>query len=875
MREDLAVFLKRIKFQNIREIIIPGLLTFCVLIFLFWMKGLAPFGTKSLVVMDADIQYLDFFCYFKDVLDGKNSIGYSFGKTLGGTNIAVFSYYLSSPFNLLLIFFKRSQLHIFFDLVVALKLSLASMTFAYFGQKRFERSVTGYSFVYSLIAVGYGLCQYNIAQSSNIMWLDGVYMLPLILLQISNIVNGKKAHALPFLVGITIIFNWYSAGIDCIYSGFWFAFEFALYAVEKKCNLKYFISSSAKYLVGMISGVMLSAVLFLPTFGALKKSTRGSLHFNELVDFSFIGELPSVIQKYTYGAKSEYGSVALFCGSLAIVLAIFAIFNNRIGIRKRALLSGFFVWAVLIFYWHPLYMMFSLFQWVGSYHYRYSYVAGFSILFLALMGACEINNKTQAQKLLKIALMFSGLLVILQYCKNVNDTKYVYATAAMVMLETILFVRSRFENKNELLLVFWTVIFAVVGTVDLAENAKILLNSYSVDEVRQNNAYIDAQEKTIAAIKQADQSLYRISQTTTRNMGQNQLTAYYNEALAYNYASISGYTSSPDDSQRNFLNKLGYPINGENMCITNTSILGADSLMGVKYVLSPYDIHGLTQISERDGNGKSIYLNPYAFPLAFVYDDTGYVIKETANPFEYQNELYKQLFGITEKLYYPIEYDITYSDNNCGAKIRVHIPDASNIVVYGNVPWNYQADSSIYINDEFTTKYACWLSPTVFYIPNTGNQECEVDVQSNADNFNWDSVQFYALNLDVLSKCSEIANAETPDNLSITNGHVSLCVDATENDRLFISVPSDEDWDIKVNGGEAEAELIGDCFYSIKLTQGTNNITMTYHIHYLKMGIVITSLTLILCAGYYYEKKRLATKDAVVQSDRNNLQENT
>ena len=80
MREDLAVFLKRTKFQNIREIIIPGLLTFCVLIFLFWMKGLAPFGTKSLVVMDADIQYLDFFCYFKDVLEGKNSIGYSFGK---------------------------------------------------------------------------------------------------------------------------------------------------------------------------------------------------------------------------------------------------------------------------------------------------------------------------------------------------------------------------------------------------------------------------------------------------------------------------------------------------------------------------------------------------------------------------------------------------------------------------------------------------------------------------------------------------------------------------------------------------------------------------------------------------------------------------
>ena len=847
---------KRIKFQNAREIIIPGVLTFCVLMLLFWMKGLAPFGTKSLVVMDANIQYLDFFSYFKDVLEGKNSIGYSFGKTLGGTNIAVFSYYLSSPFNLLLIFFKRSQIHTFFDLVVVLKLSFASMTFAYFGLKRFERSTDGYSIVYSLIAVGYGLCQYNIAQSSNIMWLDGVYMLPLILLQVSNIVNKKKSYVLPILVGITIIFNWYSAGIDCIYSGLWFIFEFALYAVDKKFNLKYFISCSVKYLAGMIFGVMLSAVLFLPTFGALKKSARGSLHFGDLMDFSFLGEFPSVLQKYTYGARSEYGSVALFCGSLAIVLAIFAVFNNRTGIRKRALFAGFLAWAVLIFYWHPLFMMFSLFQRASSYHYRYSYVAVFSILFLALVGANEIKSKPQARSLLKIAIVFSGLLVILQYCKNVNDTKYVYAAAVMVILETILFVCSRFENRNKLWMVFLTAVFAVAGIVDLAENTKVLLDLYSVDKVSQNNAYIETQGKTIAEIKAADQSLYRISQTTTRNMGEDQLTAYYNDGLAYNYASISGYTSSPDDVQRNFLDKLGYPINGANMCITNTSILGADSLMGVKYILSPYDIQGLIKISESDSNGKSVYLNSYAFPVAFVYGDIDYAAKKATNPFEYQNELYKKLFGITEDLYYPIEYDITHGDNNCGAMIQVHIPDAANIVVYGNIPWNHPADSSIYINDEFATKYACFLSPTVFYIPSTAGQECKVDVRSNADNFNWNSVQFYALNLDVLSKCSNIARAGKTDNLSVSNGHVSLCVDAEENERLFISVPSDEDWTITLNGGEAETELIGDCLYSIKLVKGANNITMTYHIRYLKLGIAVTMLTLLCYMSCFFCKKK-------------------
>ena len=82
-------------------------LTFAVLLILFITCGYAPFGNKSLAVDDASIQYLDFYAYFKDVLAQKNSIFYTFGKTLGGTNIAVFSYYLSSPFMLLSVFFQK------------------------------------------------------------------------------------------------------------------------------------------------------------------------------------------------------------------------------------------------------------------------------------------------------------------------------------------------------------------------------------------------------------------------------------------------------------------------------------------------------------------------------------------------------------------------------------------------------------------------------------------------------------------------------------------------------------------------------------------------------------------------------------------------
>lgn len=872
--------MKKIQFKSQTKIIVlSGMLTFLTLMFLFWIKGLAPFGTKSLAVMDANIQYLDFFAYYKDVLNGKNSIGYSFGKMLGGSNIAVFSYYLASPFNLLVLFFKNSQIHTFFDLVVALKLSAASMAFAFFSTRRFDRktdqknvtnenNASNDTVIFILAAMGYGLCQYNIAQSSNIMWLDGVYMLPLILLQVSNIVRGKKAWPMPLIVGATILFNWYSAGIDCLFSAFWFLFEFILHAIDQRESVKYqiqsFIRYAAKYVIGMITGILLSAVLFLPTIGALKNSAKGALSLKELLDVSFLGELPSAIQKYTYGAASDLGSVALFCGSLAIVLAIFTIFCNRINSRKRVLFAGLLLGSLLIFYWRPLYMAFSLLEWVGSYYYRFSYVAIFSILFLAVIGGREFTQKRQAHQILSIAVGFSAIIIVLYYCKPVNKLEYVYATAAVIVLEALIFVWIRFAKFNKHSIEkMASIVFLGIGILDLMFNTNYLIDTYSVDDVKQYQSYRESQERTIASIKAEDDSVYRISQTTTRNMNEKGLTAYYNEGLAYNYASISSYTSCPDDSSQKFLSKMGYPINGSAMCIINTSILGADSLLGVKYILSQNPITGLEKLHEKDENGKAVYLNPFAFPIAFTYDDRSYSFEDGGNPFEYQNELYKQLFGITEELYSPVQYNISHNDDEYGAKIQLKMPNPSKMVVYGSIPWRYNADSSIYVDGEFVTKYACWLSPTVFYIPNTdetAKEECEVTVESNKDNFNWDAVQFYALNLDVLRKCSEIANAHKADSISMKNGLVNVSVqNAKDGEHLFVSVPVNDGWNITLNRKTAEVELIGDCLYSIKLTEGVNNITMKYHIRYFKEGMLLTIFITICICTYIIRKYKKRT----------------
>lgn len=100
---------KKQRKQLVIQMLTAGIITFCLLWLLFYIKKYVPFGVHSLASKDADFQYLDFLAYLKDVFDGKNNIDYSFSKSIGGACIGVFSYYLSSPFNLLLLLFDKSQ----------------------------------------------------------------------------------------------------------------------------------------------------------------------------------------------------------------------------------------------------------------------------------------------------------------------------------------------------------------------------------------------------------------------------------------------------------------------------------------------------------------------------------------------------------------------------------------------------------------------------------------------------------------------------------------------------------------------------------------------------------------------------------------------
>ena len=815
----------------------------------YYILGYAPFGEKSLIVNDAHIQYVDFFAYLKDVLSGENSIAYSFSKTLGGSAIGVFSYYLASPFNLLLAFFEKTSIYTFFHLVIALKLSLAGATFAYFLMIRFKEFLSSkkYSnFMVIGLSISYAMGQYSLAQSSNIKWLEGVYFLPLILAGVYEIVQRKSSWKLSLFVGLAILFNWYTGGISCLFSIFWFFMELCLKQAEKSyINGKQRVVDGLELLIrygcAMALGVILSAALFLPTIGALKNSTRGSLDLSVILNPTFIGELPSVIQGYSLGAISGLGYVSVFCGTLALIGTIGCFVSKEIKNNKKIILGVFLGFSVLMYYWKPLFGLFSLLKTSESFFYRYSYCTIFTLVFFAGEFFFTTNYEKKPMLLLKIASIYAAILLMMNYFNHMQNVNQTNTTAVyMIMIGGALTFAICSLEKSKVIRGIALSLVSIICLCETAESSKLLMEYYSSTDYSYYRTYVTEQEAQIDALKAYDNDFYRISQTASRSSFPDNITAYYNDGLAYGYWSIAGYTSSPDDIQREFLDRLGYPINGENMCIVNTSIVAADALMGVKYILSPYAINGLELVNELGiHNGKAVYKNPYSLPMAFVYSKSDITVNKEANPFVYQNELYSQLLGTNVDLYIPLQYVKT------GQTYTVMIPEG-NYAVYGNLPWHTNANAKVNVNGHYDTTYAAWLSPTVFYIPtNAGEQGAVVTVQAaSPEAFVSGEEQFYALNLDKLAEVTKQISARTVDTMEISNGYVRVTENAKAGDQLYLSVPYDAGWSITLNGEKIEPELFGDCMYTVSLLDGENEVVMKYSVPFLGAGITISMIGL-------------------------------
>ena len=550
------------------------------------------------------------------------------------------------------------------------------------------------------------------------------------------------------------------------------------------------------------------------------------------------------------GALESQGNVSLFCGSLALLGCIGFFFTRRIPRRIKVITGAFLAVTLMLFYWQPFVFLFSLLKTVASYWYRYSYIGIFTLLLIAAQFFSVLPMEKKSSGILgKASVGFALALLALDYVHTVYSLKATYftvflclCTAAAAALLCWCRDRRRFVKTAALLL-------AAVVCMESVVNAYLVLRVYGTADAASYTAYVEQQEKQIAALQDYDNSFYRVSQTSTRIMNEGtNLTANYNEAFAFHYPSIAGYTSVSDNNQREFLDHLGYRCENLNtMNIVNTSILSADSLLGVKYILSNDAIGGLQKIDALGCyNGKYVYENPYCLPMAFVFDPAELKPDDQQrNPFLYQNALYSYLMGKNIELFKPVPYDVTAGDKEM--VYHLTLPEG-NIAVYGYIDADRTLNGMLYTDGVPLTGYAMWKSPRVFYV-DTAKGASSAEVRLEATGLSEASLQenYYYLDLDIMQEVASFLSARAAQDIDIQNGAASCRVTAEAGQKLYLSIPRDDGWKVTLNGKTVQPDSLDDCMMILTLEAGQNAVSLTYTVPGLYIGLLLTVLSLAIC----------------------------
>jgi uncharacterized membrane protein YfhO len=654
-----------------------------------------------------------------------------------------------------------------------------------------------------------------------------------------------------------------------MFSAMWFFFEIVL------CRSK-LIKSALRYALYMLTGIMMSGIILVPVLLIQSDRTHGSGMLGELMKPGFIGNPGSLISNYAAGVVNIKGSCSLFAGSLVLLGTLLFFFCRAFDKRIKITVFVMLALTAMTYVFRPFVTVFSIFRNVESYWYRYSYTGIFLLCVIA--AACFLKGEEiKARFVILSGTVFALLSVLFSLLVKEDIQRYLYQNNVKNVLGIKISSDITFAlSKVVILLLFTLVIFlvyldkhglgagfnvvmvSIVTVLELVLAAGMLFSYYSNDKALEASSYIRQETELINRVRSCDEGgFYRISQTSERSKVSTGNTANYNEGMGYGFNSISSFVSDPEEEQGTFLAKIGYPFHSETITVTSSPLLPADSLLGVRYVLSEYDCPGMVKITDNE-SFKNAYKNPYCLPAAFVTESNP-LITVQGNPFEHLNAVYSVMAGEEVKILRPAEFTLNKEEKL--TEYRILLP-GGNYVLYGRFIPGEGVTADADINGVYRLTAGKFLSPDAFVIP-VSDEDAYVSVKAfTGKEIN---AEFYILDLDAYEEIVGKIRANKAQSIDIKDGYVTVTAEGRDaGDKLFVSVPFDPSWRVFVNGKEVLPDKFDGCMMLVTLEKGVNEVVMEYRPPYMTAGLAVTAAGILFASSaavIYEKKKRKETKE--------------
>ena len=837
----------------------PPIVVLLATLITFKANGLYPYGNKTISWCDMDQQVIPLLIDFKDVLAGKEGFFFSF-KNAGGMNFfGVFFFFLSSPFSFLVAFVDKGEVALFANVLVLLKLCTISLTASlYFKKKHPDNPILNVA-----LSVLYAYSGYTMMYYQNVIWLDIVYLFPLLMLGLEYLKEGKKPLFIAALSACVIV-NYYLSYMLVVflllYVGVWLV-----------------LSKDRKFAVNFVLccgiSACLSGVVWLPSLLQYFSSGRTSSILNNL-------RSSAIFTAYETTMPTVFSILFLF------PFALFGKKEDKENLLHRALFIATLVPIVL----EPINKMWQTGSYM-SFPSRYGFITIFLCLTLAfdMMSTKQEEAEDSRPFLQKIKenwknelprYAMSVICVLLavwylsfsrtytaehvetmdQYSQSLwgNAASFeallkLYAIA--LLFGVIWFVLYRFKLFKPVFL-WLSVAIMVVSELYVAPMTYMITPSHEVDWHQDVIQMADVIE---------DDTFYRV--TTDKGYSGRDFDMNLMGSLGYN--GLGHYTSLTSERYMTAIKQFGYTSYWMEVGNSGGTLL-SDALMSVKY-----------QIRRKD-NTKSVYKGDYyqinaldyTLPLGVLAKKDIIALDEDrdySQRAKLQEILYNDFFGAKNAVNsYGLERatkrNLTIESQNGKyvltpngqGSIEFNVPITENTTLY----FNAFDDNTNALNQKINEKFSV-SSPKVSVSKypkqrengllnlgeytvsgtSTGTVKIKVTVSQKVTVRDIGVVAIQGKKLG-----EEVRSAKS---IGLTAGKSSLSgtYTAQGGECVFLSVAYDSGMRLKINGKSAALYEVYDGFTAFYLQEGVNEIELTYTPDGFVLGLVISLLGLGACVA--------------------------
>lgn len=827
----------------------------------FAYRGMAPFGSSSILTVDLGQQYVDFFSYLRStLLHHPTSIFYSFSKGLGGEMWGTNAYYLFSPLNLILLPFAGKFLSTGILILVLIKYGLAGLSMAWLLDKTTEQHggrLLAFSTPYSMMG-------WMIANQLNVLWLDVLWLLPLVIYGLMVILDGRGWRFYLTALAVTMIDNYYMAWMVALFTLLFASW----YLTTTKEPWRPRVTAFSRYLLASIGAATLAAVVLLPTVFALTKS-KGT-YTSTSVSFKWEYNPFKILAKFVPGSfnfdQMPSGQPNIYVGMLMVAGFLAYLLSRRD--RWPARLSALLVTAFLVvsFVWSPLDLLWHLGQYPVWYPSRFSFVFCFWLIWLAAR-TLEPGTTFSWPVVFGVALIFlvGALPLFFNWGGSVNyisqNQLWIGAGFAAIAVVILTLRRQTSPALTDALIV-------LLAVCDVSTSAYTALNNISYVSQAEFGNYTSKLDAAVNTIKKGDQGLYRIAKDFMRTK---------DDPFQADYNAADHFSSTMEPSVSSFVGSIGQPAGDGFITYTNGTEL-TDSLLGFKYSMTAnnggkqagtqvlpltsarYDWDRQTTLSS--SKLITIKKNPTALSLAFgASDQILSLSKNTLDPLNYQSQIYQALAGksTNNSLFKVQNFDhvtfinlhettqitgavLTKVDSAAPAAIRLTFKPTTNDPYYLTLGSGILDNVTITRNGKALNQYDTYRDTVVVSVADHAKGKSVTITMTLKKNSAWlQNVSLYRLNqASFMADYQKLAQSPlkiTHYSSTKVSGTVKLKPGATT---LMTTIPAAVGWHALVDGHPSKLHKVLNTFWALKLTPGTHQVTFYFVPPLLIWGLLIS-----------------------------------